>query len=97
MDFEFDPAKSDANKIKHGIDFVEAQNLWTTDAVVRAIAHPLEVRFLRIGQLGAKVWTGVFTLRQGRIRIISVRRARRDEEVEHERHQESVRGDDNEH
>lgn len=26
--FEFDPAKSTANKAKHGIDFVEAQALW---------------------------------------------------------------------
>ena len=28
MRFEFDPAKSDANKVKHGIDFVEAQGIW---------------------------------------------------------------------
>ena len=28
MEFEFDPAKSAANKDKHGIDFVEAQALW---------------------------------------------------------------------
>ena len=26
--FEFDPAKSAANRDKHGIDFVEAQGLW---------------------------------------------------------------------
>ena len=25
MEFEFDPAKSTANKAKHGIDFIEAQ------------------------------------------------------------------------
>jgi hypothetical protein len=28
MNFEFDPKKSDANKNKHGIDFIEAQELW---------------------------------------------------------------------
>jgi uncharacterized DUF497 family protein len=28
MRFEFDAAKSAANKLKHGIDFVEAQALW---------------------------------------------------------------------
>ena len=28
MDFEFDPAKSDANLRKHGIDFLVAQALW---------------------------------------------------------------------
>ena len=26
--FEFDPAKSDSNQRKHGIDFVAAQSLW---------------------------------------------------------------------
>jgi len=28
MEFEFDPAKSATNKVKHGLDFVEAQELW---------------------------------------------------------------------
>jgi hypothetical protein len=28
MRFEFDLEKSDANKAKHGIDFVEAQAIW---------------------------------------------------------------------
>ncbi len=28
MKFEFDPEKSETNKGKHGIDFVEAQVLW---------------------------------------------------------------------
>jgi uncharacterized DUF497 family protein len=27
MEFEFDPAKSSANRAKHAIDFVEAQHL----------------------------------------------------------------------
>ena len=26
--FEFDAEKSESNRMKHGIDFVEAQNLW---------------------------------------------------------------------
>ena len=28
MDFEFDKRKSQINKKKHGIDFIEAQALW---------------------------------------------------------------------
>ena len=28
MNFEFDPKKSKTNKAKHGIDFVEGQELW---------------------------------------------------------------------
>ena len=32
--FEFDEAKSAANKTKHGIDFVSAQELWKDDELV---------------------------------------------------------------
>ena len=28
MDFEYDPAKSQSNKTKHGIDFQAAQAIW---------------------------------------------------------------------
>lgn len=28
MEFEYDPAKSTTNLLKHGIDFEEAQSLW---------------------------------------------------------------------
>ena len=28
MEFESDPAKTEANRQKHGIDFIEAQALW---------------------------------------------------------------------
>ena len=28
MEFEFDPAKSESNLEKHGVDFVQAQQLW---------------------------------------------------------------------
>ncbi len=85
MEFEFDPAKSAANKDKHGIDFVEAQALWLDDglAEVRSRANVTgELRFLAIGRIEGRHWTAVCTLRGDAIRIISVRRARK-EEVEH--------------
>jgi len=28
VEFEFDDAKSQANLLKHGIDFIEAQEMW---------------------------------------------------------------------
>lgn len=28
MEFEFDPAKSEGNRRKHGLDFIGAQALW---------------------------------------------------------------------
>jgi uncharacterized protein len=81
MEFEFDPTKSEANKKKHGIDFVEAQALWDDPDLIEvpAIVED-EPRFLVVGKIAGKHWSGVITYRGGRIRIISVRRSR-DEEV----------------
>ena len=78
MEFEFDLAKSAANKAKHGIDFVEAQSLWLDDGLVQApIASEDEPRFLVIGRLDGRYWTAICTTRNEAVRIISVRRARK--------------------
>lgn len=82
MEFEFDRLKSASNKAKHGIDFVEAQALWWDDGleVVSSKARVTsETRFLAIGQIDGKHWTAVWTLRGGAVRIISVRRSRKEE------------------
>jgi uncharacterized protein len=78
--FEFDPKKSDSNKIKHGIDFVEAQDLWLDSArVVLPTINLEEVRYLLIAQVKEICWSAVFTNRDNKIRIISVRRSRDNE------------------
>lgn len=80
MEFEFDPAKSAANKAKHGIDFVEAQALWLDGGLADApVASEGEPRFLMIGRIGGRHWTAVCTFRGEAVRIISVRRARKTE------------------
>lgn len=80
MEFEFDPAKSAANKAKHGIDFVKAQALWQDDGLADApVVSDGEPRFLVIGRIDGKHWTAVCTLRGEVVRIISVRRARKTE------------------
>lgn len=85
MDFEFDPDKSAANKDKHGIDFNEAQALWDDLRLLEAPARTVdEPRFIVIGRIGARHWSAVWTPRAGRIRIISVRRARREEIARYE-------------
>lgn len=82
MPFQYDPAKSAANKAKHGIDFEEAQEWWGDDkALIRRVTTHSEVRFLFIGRIGQQFWTAVTTDRDGNTRIISVRRAR-DNEIE---------------
>lgn len=80
MDFEFDTQKSEGNKQKHGIDFFEAQALWDdTDMVEIPVETIEEQRYLVIGKMAGKHWSGVITYRGGSIRIISVRRARKEE------------------
>ena len=75
--FEFDEAKSGANKVKHGIDFVEAQALWLDGNLLRVAARAgQEPRFVFIGLIDDKHWSAVVTYRGGAIRLISVRRAR---------------------
>ena len=82
MQFEFDPLKSKNNKKKHGIDFAEAQALWEDPDLLEIPARTAdEQRFLVIGKIAEKHWSGVITYRSENIRIISVRRAR-DEEIE---------------
>lgn len=80
MQFEFDPRKSEGNKRKHGIDFVEAQALWDDPDLIEIPARTEdEPRYLVIGKITEKHWSGVITYRDDRIRIISVRRSRKEE------------------
>ena len=80
MSFEYDSDKSAANKVKHGIDFAEAQALWRDPWLLEAPARTDdEPRFLVVGRLGDRHWPAVCVRRGGNIRIISVRRARKRE------------------
>jgi uncharacterized DUF497 family protein len=80
MEFEFGPAKSESNRKKHGIDFADAQALWDDPDFVEIPATTAgERRFLVIGKISAKHWSAIITWRGHRIRIIYVRRSRREE------------------
>lgn len=78
--FEYDEEKSNTNSKKHGIDFIEAQKLWEdTDLLEIPAKTKDEKRFLVIGKIEDKHWSGVITYRNNNIRIISVRRSRQEE------------------
>lgn len=82
MDFEYDIKKSQANKLKHGIDFDEAKALWEDSERLEIPAKVTgEPRYLVIGKIAGKHWSAVVTYRNSNIRLISVRRSR-EEEVE---------------
>ena len=80
MDFEYDERKSQSNFKKHGIDFEAGKELWADlrGIVIDARVQD-EVRYALIGKIESKVWTGVYTIRNKKIRIISIRRSRKRE------------------
>jgi len=77
MELEFHDLKSRANRVKHGIDFVDAQSLWSDDRLLEVRARtPDEPRFVVIGRIDGVYWSAVITYREGRVRVVSVRRSR---------------------
>lgn len=80
MDFEFDERKSQSNLSKHGIDFVQAQALWDDPDLIEVQAKSDdEARSLLVGKVADRLWSVVIAYRGSKIRIISVRRARKSE------------------
>ena len=80
MEFEFDRRKSQTNKKKHGIDFVEAQALWDDPDRIEIPAVTIdEPRFIVTGKISDTYWSAIITYRDEKVRIISVRPARREE------------------
>lgn len=78
--FEFDEIKSQTNLLIHGIDFVDAQNLWNDPRLLEIPAKTEdEPRYLIIGLINTKYWSAVITYRGINIRLISVRRSRLEE------------------
>jgi len=84
--FEYDENKSQINKQKHGIDFVEAQNLWQDEDALIVPANIVdgEVRYALISKILTKCFAAIFIIRDDTYRIISVRRCRKNEERSYE-------------
>jgi uncharacterized DUF497 family protein len=80
VQFTYDRKKSTSNKAKHGIDFVEAQALWLDDGLIEIPAKSdTELRFAVVGRIDKKHYAGFITYRDEEVRLISVRRARKEE------------------
>ena len=80
MKFEWDPQKNRTNRLKHKIDFESAKRLWEDpDRIEIRAPHPIENRYILIGKMGECLWSAVYTLRGEAVRIISVRRSKKQE------------------
>lgn len=86
--FEWDDAKDATNAAKHGIGFLAATKVFDDplhlidDATTSDYG---EVRWKAIGRVDTVVFAVIFTDQPGRRRIISARRARRDERERYHR------------
>jgi uncharacterized DUF497 family protein len=75
-----DFSKSNRNKEKHGIDFIEARLIWDDPERIEIPAKTEdEPRYVVIGKIGEKHWSVIITYRENKIRIISARRSRKEE------------------
>ena len=81
--FEWDDRKCELNLAKHGIDFDSAIEVFYGPIILRRSDRNNEERWIAIGSLEERLITVVFTRRADAIRIISARRARKNEEREY--------------
>lgn len=83
MRFEWDEAKRRLNISRHGIDFVDVQVVFDGEILTLLddrFAYG-ETRFLTLGLLKGRVVAISHTETDEVVRIISVRKARKDEEI----------------
>ena len=80
LEFEWNSEKSILNLAKHGLDFEDASQIFYGSILVRRSDRNNEERWIAIGSLENKLIAVVFTRRADVVRIISARRARRNEE-----------------
>jgi uncharacterized protein len=81
--FEWDDAKATVNLEKHGVDFEDAIAIFEGLVVETPSHRGGEERWKAIGRLGDVLIAVVYTERDSRRRIISARRARRNERAEY--------------
>ena len=82
MQFEWDPDKNTVNQKKYGVSFEEALQIWQEPYVeIDNIAYTTtETRSATLGKIAGKLYVAIWTKRRRKIRLISVRRARKNEE-----------------
>jgi uncharacterized DUF497 family protein len=80
MGFEWDELKRRSNLIKHDIDFIDAQAVFDgRPLIIAQNVQTGEIRFLVTAEFDRVFLTVIWTIRQGNVRIISARRASREE------------------
>jgi uncharacterized DUF497 family protein len=90
MLIQYDCAKDEENQRKHHISFAEAACIWNDpDLVVLHAKKRGEKRLLAIGQAYSVLYSAVHTMRGEAVRLISARRATKEERGIYERHRKT--------
>ncbi len=79
MKLEWDENKRRSNLEKHGFDFLDARRVLKDNHLLKQTSYSSEERWLAVGLLEEIEVTIIYTKRQDKIRIISMRRARHEE------------------
>jgi uncharacterized DUF497 family protein len=86
MLFEWDESKRQTNLAKHHIDFRDAQRIFESAVFEKSETRQGEDRIVAIGLIEGIEIVVVYTIRGKLRRIISARRAHRDERQEYAEH-----------
>ena len=77
MGISFDPSKSQRNELERGLPFSLVEELdWSTARMVEDVREKYgERRYLVLGMIRERLHAMVFTPREGRVHVISLRKA----------------------
>jgi uncharacterized DUF497 family protein len=89
MEFEFDPAKDEANRFKHGLRLAFGMRIF--DDSVHVLTPTVRIgdeeeRWKAVGYVDGKLFTAVHVWRGERVRLISVRRSNAGEQKDYDRY-----------
>ncbi len=90
MEFDWDPAKRVSNARKHGITFEEASEVFDDPMRIEWVSSDPaddEERLTTVGRVKRRILTVVYTERERFIRLISARKASRDERRDYDQSQ----------
>ena len=89
MEFEFDPAKDEANRFKHGLPLSFGKRVFGDPNHIVLTSHRLvdgEERSKALGMVDGRLHIAVFVWRGDVVRLISVRRSNSGEQRDYDRH-----------
>ena len=89
--YDWDERKRRLNLLKHGVDFAEVESFeWETAAIRPDRRRDYgEDRYIAFGTIGGRLHTLIYTPRDGRVRIVGLRKANPREERSYEKAQKT--------